>query len=217
MQRNQYLSKTLFLLLYLLGLVFVFSRLDHSIFDGNSYDVLLFSSFSALAINIILINSFFETPKDVVASAVNILILLSGLFIDAQFPKTILSFLFAYAFISLIIASFAIFFYSPEQGIENIKYRTSELLKKIAVAIGSSKIIFSILIATLLIQAYSVQFLTFYIFLGMFLILVASDAVRNAIISIIDYIFSLFKNSKANKLNPIGRVAAVQSKEIFIV
>ncbi len=217
MQRNQYLSKTLFLLLYLLGLVFVFSKLNHSIFDGNSYDVMLFSSLSALAINIILINSFFETPKDVVASAVNILILLSALFLDAQFPKTILFFLFIYASISLLIASFAIFLYSPEQRIESLKYRTSELLKKIAIAIGSSKIIFSILIAILLIQVYSAQSLTFYILLGMFLILVASDAVRNAIISILDYIFSLFKNYETSNLNPIGCVAAVQSKEIFIV
>ena len=37
------------------------------------------------------------------------------------------------------------------------------------------------------------------------------------ILYVLDYIFSLFKNYETSNLNPIGCVAAVQSKEIFIV
>ncbi len=217
MNNQKYLERVLFLILYLIGLFFIFQYLGHSILQHNDVDVLLFSSLTALAINILVISCFFETPKDVVASSINVLILLSGLYLSNNFPRSLLNILLLYATFCLVISTTSIIFYNSDGNTGSIKQQISNTLKKISVAIGSSRIIFSILIGVLLITAYSQEDYAFYVFIGMALILLVNEPIRQLILSVFSFICSFFHKRMPELSDPVGYITAVQGKDTFIL
>lgn len=217
MNKTKYLERVIFLLTYIMGLFFIFHNLGHSILNNNVADVFLFSSLSALAINILLMSCFFETPKDVIASSLNVLILLSGIYLYDGFSKPLFNGLLIYTVVCLMISVSSVLFYDPDYKIDNWKQRLSIFLKKTSIAIGSSKIIFSVLIASLLINAYSDEGIAFYTFTGMALILLANEPIRELVLSIIVFIKSFFNKKSEELPDPIGSIAAVQSKDTFVI
>lgn len=83
--------------------------------------------------------------------------------------------------------------------------------------IGASKIIFSILIATLLISVYSKEDIAFYAFTGMGLVLLANEPIRQLVLSVIIFIRSCFLKKTEELSLPIGHIAAVQAKDTFVI
>lgn len=214
---NRYLERVLFLIVYLVGLFFAFQLLGHSILSGNPFDLLLFSGFSALAINILLLGVFFESPKDVIASSLNALILLISLFIINDFAHPLLITLLVYILTCLVFSVMSVLFYNPEEKASNLKQRLSNSLKNISVSIGSSKVLFSIIIGSILIYIYSNEDIAFYIFIGIGLILLINDPIRQMILSSFNLIKSFFTKRKFNLPDPIGHIVAVQAKDIFVI
>lgn len=217
MNTRNYLERVIFLITYIMGLFFVFQLTGHSILLKNTADISLFSSLSTLAINILLISCFFETPKDVIASSLNVLILLSGLYLYEGFSHPLLNALFIYAATCLVISIASVVFYNPDENSNSWKQRLSEFLKKVATVIGSSKIIFSIFIAMLLINFYSKEDIVFYVFTGMGLILLANEPIRQLILLMIAFICSLVTKKEQELSDPIGHIEAVQSKDTFVI
>lgn len=217
MNKKQYLERVISLLIYITGLVLLFYGLGHSILNNNQIDIFLFSSFSALAINILLINCFFEKPKDVIASSLNILILLAGLYIDSSFSRPLLNSLVIYAAICLSLSTASIYFYNPEEKANNWKQVLSGYLKKSSSVIGNSKVIFSVLIASLLIYSYSKEDVAFYSFMAMGLILLINDPIRQLVLNTISFIKSWFIKKTEELPDPIGHIAAVQSIDTFVI
>ena len=217
MNNNRYLERVLFLIFYLVGLFFVFHWLGHSILHGNPIDLLLFSGFSALAINILLLDVFFESPKDVIASSLNALILLISLYLINDFPVSLLIALLLYIVVCLVFSVISVILYNPEENIGSLKQRFSIFLKEFSVFIGSSRVLFSILIALILIQIYTSDDLVFYVFICMGLVLLVNEPIRKMMITIFSFIKSLFTKSKLDHSDPIGHIVAVQAKDTFVV
>jgi len=217
MNNNQYLERVLILIVYLVGLFFVFQWLGHSILHGNPIDLLLFSGLAALAINILLLGVFFESPKDVIASSLNALILLVSLYLINDFPHPLLIGLLIYIVVCLVFSVMSVIFYNPEENAGGRKQRFSVFLKEISVSIGSSRVLFSILIASILIHIYSSEELAFYAFICMGIVLLINEPIRQIIISIFTFIKSLFTRNKLDNPDPIGHIVAVQAKDTFVV
>lgn len=217
MSTKNYISRVIFLIVYTIYLYFIFDCLGHSIIKANSVDVFLFSSFIALAINILITSCFFETPKDVIASSINVLLLLSGLFIEKSISKSLLTILLIYALTCLILSVLSVILYNPEIETNNFRRNTSNLLKNITINIGNSQLMFSILILCLLINIYSNQEHIFYITIILLLTLIAYSKILNLFFSIISYLKSIFCKKCAYISKPIGHIVAVQAKDTFIV
>lgn len=214
MKTKNYIVKTLLGIFYIAILYFLFVALGHPIADGNNIDILLFSALSALIVNMFLAN-FFEAPRDVIASSLNVLILLLPFINEPSFPAALYNFLFVYSIICLAFSSLSVVFYNPEGN----KYVTlfSEWLKKIAINIGNSKLLFGVLTVSLLINFYKTENVFFYTAVFMYLIVVSSDRIRNIIENTIYYIITLFFRKQYKIPDPIGKMVAVQSKDTFII
>ena len=214
MKTKNYIVKTLLGIFYIAILYFLFVALGHPIADGNNIDILLFSALSALIVNMFLAN-FFEAPRDVIASSLNVLILLLPFINEPSFPVALYNFLFVYGIICLAFSSLSVVFYNPEGN----KYVTlsSDWLKKIAINIGNSKLLFGVLIASLLINFYKTENVFFYTAVFIYLIVVSSDRIRNIIENTISYIITLFFRKQYKIPDPIGKMVAVQSKDTFII
>lgn len=217
MDNGKYLGRVIFLLIYVVSLWFLFQYLGHSILQNNPLDVLIFSTLVALAINSLLMSCFFETPKDVIASSLNILILISSLYVLDSFPQTLFNILLIYALICLFLSTTSVMFYSPEEAPDCLKQRTSLFLKKLSICLGESKIIFSFLIIVVLISMYSSQEMFFYSLVLSFLIILVSDVIRDFILASIVFICSFFKRKQNQLSSPIGHIVAVQSKDTFVI
>lgn len=217
MGNKNYRSRVMFLIVYTICLYFIFDCLGHSIIKANSVDVFLFSSLMAIAINILITNCFFETPKDIIASSINVLLLLSGLFIEKSVSKSLLTILLIYALTCLILSVLSVILYNPEIETNNFRQNTSNLLKNIATNIGNSQLMFSILILCLLINIYSNQEHIFYMTVILLLTLIAYSKILNLFFSIISYLKTLFCNKYKYINKPIGHIVAVQAKDTFIV
>ena len=214
---NKFLERVVFLLIYLVGLFFVFQWFGHSILLGNPIDLLVFSGLAALAINILLLSVFFDSPKDVIASSLNALILLISLSFVSNFSHFLLIGLIIYVSICLLLSVVSVMLYNPEENAGSMKQRLSTFLKEIVVSIGAARVLFSILIASILIHIYSNEGIVFYVFVCMGLVLLVNEPIRQAFISVFSLVKSLFIKRKIDRPDPIGHIVAVQAKDIFIV
>ena len=214
---KDYIKRIVFFIFYTILTFFIFKFIKHPIIGGSNIDVFIFSSLIALAMNICLSSCFFETPKDIIASSINILLLLSGLFTEKSISKPLLKSLLYYSFICLGLSVFSVCLYNPEISSNLLSQRISNFCKKCAVSIGKSEVIFSVLILCLLINIYPNQENIFYISVILLLFLIAYNPIINLIFDTIAFVISLFKVKNNNKNMPIGHIIAVQSKDTFIV
>ncbi|MDR2409801.1 MAG: ATP-binding protein, partial [Bacteroidales bacterium] len=214
MKKGNYLSRVLSLIIYIIVLFVVFSVTGHSILLNDSIDTLIFSTLMALAINLFLAECFFETPKDVIAASLNVLILLGSLYVNNNFPKHFFYALFWYSVLCLTFSVASVVFYKPEENLNTWYNKTSDFLKNLSVNIGKSRIIFSILLGSLLINFYKSDDTVFYSVIATYLILLLADPIRQLLLCCFDFLQSLFK---IEILDAVGKMIAVKSKDSFII
>ena len=217
MERNEYLTRVISLVLYVLGLGFLFSLTGHSVLSGSSIDLLLFSSLVVLAINLCIVEYFFETPRDVIGASLNGMLLLLSLYNHSSFSSTLFWVLFGYYVIELGMSVGAVVLWRKEDNPDSILNRISGLLKKISIHTGKSKVIFSTLILFLLVEFYKNEDIFFYASVAMYWILLSLEDFRKGLFSCITFIVSFFKKKMEEKIKPIGTVSAIQSKDTFII
>ncbi len=211
MTNNNYLIRIITLITYILGLVVIFEFLNHSILNASNVDLILFSSLSILAINLLVVEHFFETPKDVIGASLNGLILLLSLFHEQSFSRSLFNFLLVWFSSSLLLSIASVIFYQLH------RLALANHIKGLAVKIGKSKVCFSLLITFVLIEFYKEEDFAFYVFTISYFIILSSSEIRGFIFNVINFLMSLFRAKQENINTPVGVMTAVQSKNTFII
>lgn len=219
---RDYVIRILLGVCYICMAVCLFHWFGRPILSGNEMDLLLFSAIVTLIINVFFAG-FFEAPKDIIASSVNVLILLAPFINTDSNINIAIRCLFIYAFISLILASSSVILYDPSGSTKRLSI--SNWFKNMAGHLGNSRLLFGLLIGIAVLSLYSSDVVSgtisdtvaFYlVVLGYFLI-ISSERIQNLLETLITAFLSLFCLKKYNRPEPIGKMVAVQSKDTFII
>ena len=159
-----------------------------------------------LSFNVLLIEHFFSSPKDVLASSITILCTLIPLNVQGILGNWyILFLLYIIAIISL--ATLSLMLFAPEKNEDDKNNKISKIFKKIVTKFGRSKIQFPMIIIMYLIFN-SASFQINYIVLTFIILIII-------IIKPLE-IFTFFKLEKYDD-EAIGEIFGVQSENTFLV
>jgi uncharacterized protein len=167
-----------------------------------------YSGIFMVLFSILFIEPYYTSPKNVVANAIPLLLVL--LSIKDSFKKPI--FWWSAIVVLLILIVVSIVAMSLEDKNKSQKYwknKTANLLKNVVVIIGRGKVLYSSVFIYFLLTYYSLQnYYTIILFvLWFFIVLIDSKQLHNS--------FSLtLKNDKGDQ---IGDIFCVQSKKVFLV
>lgn len=217
-----YVIRILLGVFYICMAVCLFHWFGRPILNGNEMDLLLFSAIVTLIINTFFAG-FFETPKDIIASSVNVLILLAPFInIESNISMAIKG-IFIYAFICLILASVSVILYEPSGTTK--RFFLSNWFKNMAGYLGNSRLLFGLLIGIAVLSLYSSDVasgttsdnVAFYLVLLGYFLAISSERIQKLIETQITGFLSLLHWNKYNLPEPVGRMVAVQSKDTFII
>lgn len=218
MNVKDYIIRVLLGIFYVIVAIFLFHSFGRPIFNGNDMDLLLFSAFVTLIINVFF-TGFFETPKDVIASSINVLILLAPFLYSGNTMNVAIKWMFFYAFICLACASLSVILYDPSGTTK--KSFVSNWFKKVATQLGNSRLLFGLLIGCAILSVcksdVSSSAVSFYFILLVFFLVVSSEKLQSLLEFIFTTLFSFFLNKIYEMPEPIGKMVAVQSKDTFII
>ena len=206
-----YIIKTILCLVYVAAIYILFAGLGHSVLGGTSEDTLLFSAIVALIINMFLAG-FFETPRDVMASALNVAILMAP-YLRGNIVW--IHVLFIYAVLCFVLATTAIALYDPENNSK--KNSISNFLKHMATIMGDSKLLFGLAIMGILISFYNNENIMFYVVTLAYVLILSSKPIQKFLYVSVSFVYSLFISKHLDLQEPIGKMVAVQSKDTFII
>lgn len=211
MKSSGYIIKTILGLIYIVVIYFLLGYFGHSVINGRPEDVLLFSAMVALIINMFLAG-FFETPRDVIASSLNVMILMAP-YLKQENVWT--NALFYYSIFCLIVSILAVALYDPEGS--RTKNVISKYFKQIAENFGNSKLLFGLAIIGILISFYNNQNMIFYTISLGYVLIISSKEIQELLYNSIHFIWRLFNKQRLDIEQPVGRLVAVQSKDTFII
>lgn len=211
MKSSGYIIKTILGVIYIVVIYFLLGYFGHSVINGRPEDVLLFSAMVALIVNMFLAG-FFETPRDVIASSLNVMILMAP-YLKQENVWT--NALFYYSIFCLIVSILAVALYDPESS--RTKNVISKYFKQIAENFGNSKLLFGLAIIGILISFYNNQNMMFYTISLGYVLIISSKEIQELLYNSIHFIWRLFNKQRLDIEQPVGRLVAVQSKDTFII
>jgi len=198
------------IILFIISVVFlvviVFTSNHFSSLDYVA-KIILFSALLMLSFTTFLLEHFFTTPSDVLASSIAIILLLAPLKMELNEFGIWYWIYFIYVFLMLFIALFALLLLDGSQSLLSRKNRLSFHLKRIAIFWGNGRFLFTSLFFMALI---------FYVDNQSFLFIMLSFYA--ALIILIDpkkFTLQVFKKRVVKKYD-IGEIIGVQSRNTFI-
>ncbi|HZK12299.1 MAG TPA: DUF87 domain-containing protein [Atribacterota bacterium] len=196
----------LFIISFLILVVIVFTSNYFSSLDYVA-KIILFSTLLMLSFTTFLLEHFFTTPSNVLASSISIILLLAPLKMELNEFGIWYWIYFIYALLIFFIALFALLLLDSSQSNLSRKNRLSFNLKRIAIFWGNGRFLFTSLFFMALI---------FYVDNQSFLFIMLSFYA--ALVILIDpkkFTLQVFKKRVVEKYD-IGEIIGVQSRNTFI-
>ena len=223
--KNYYSSRVFILVLYTVILFLGFIKLNREFSNPN--DLFLFSSLLILTINTLIVEHFFETPKDVINATLNALLLLITFY--NQEPKLLWNGITIYLLLILTCAVLSAVLYNYKANERFIFNRISTVLKCVSVFFGKSIFIFPAIILSALYTIYHQDEISlakikafnsdiqYILAIVSYTVIVLIPFVKNFFISIADWLYDKIATIFKKDLDAVGEMVAVQSNAVFII